>query len=801
VETIRRLVGKCFCLAVKEDISKAFSGQNYGVGCKGGVEVVAHSLRDALNEHKGSRLGLLKIDFKNAFNMVSRGHFMKMASEMFPAMSAWTQWCYGSPTMLLYDHEHKIMSESGVQQGDPLGPLYFCCGLNPLVNEIKALSPMYNKWYMDDGGIIVDVDLLKKVWKILLDRGPELGLHLNPSKCEWSWLDPERSDPCPIDGVAFVKHSEIQMLGVPLGCDEFVSNFVEKKLLGRLQSTVDKLVDFEDSQASSYLLRVSYSIVRAVHFMRTTPLHLWKDQAKKFDQMIRKAIEGILGFPMNDVTFIQVCLTPKLGGLGLRRVTEHADMAYHASWHESMKTAKEVWVAPPGMSEEHTPQSVASFDFDEKRHALLVSKAPNEREAQRLRRCAQPHANGFITAVPSEEDGRDTLLKPRVFRTAVAYRLGLPVLDKDIPCPLCKQTINIYGDHATCCTRNGDIIIRHNTLRNLIDNFASDGLLSPELEKQGILGNTTGRRPGDVTLHRWDAGGALAIDVAITSALGKSAIGRESPCEEYALTQKHGKYDKSFAETNYSFCAMVWETLGALNSEGEEVLRQIFRFAAKQLGCEFSSYCGRAWARISCCLQRSVGQAILNRIDGREFRDPLVRAEPDTFLTPIPLCSPSATRPFSAQANSAPEGQASVSLCHLLCEEKGDGTGESTRGQSESTRGQGESEGSGGTTTIEVDESEESVRKRGASGEEKGRDEAKTRASEHVTTRGEGSKMHAYTHPLLSVFVCCVEERRSMRLTRQHDMHTPNTTMVCGRGVARNTVKGSANSTLHTSHA
>jgi hypothetical protein len=205
------------------------------------------------------------------------------------------------------------------------------------------------------------------------------------------------------------------------------------------------------------------------------------------------------------------------------------------------------------------------------------------------------------------------------------------------------QTINIYGDHATCCTRNGDIIIRHNTLRNLIDNFASDGLLSPELEKLGILGNTTGRRPGDVTLHRWDAGGALAIDVAITSALSKSAIRRENPCEEYALTQKHGKYDKSFAETNYSFCAMIWETLGALNSEGEEVLRQILRFAAKQLGVEFSSYCGRAWARISCCLQRSVGQAILNRIDGREFRDPGILTEPDTFLAPIPPSSLSPT--------------------------------------------------------------------------------------------------------------------------------------------------------------
>ena len=94
--------------------------------------------------------------------------------------------------------------------------------------------------------------------------------------------------------------------------------------------------------------------------------------------------------------------------------------------------------------------------------------------------------------------------------------------------------------------------------------------------------------------------------------------GSESPCEEYARTQEHGKYDKGFVGQSYSFCAMVWETIGALNSEGEDVLHSLFRFAAKQLGREFTSYCGRAWARISCCLQRSISQEILTRIDGRE---------------------------------------------------------------------------------------------------------------------------------------------------------------------------------------
>ena len=76
--------------------------------------------------------------------------------------------------------------------------------------------------------------------------------------------------------------------------------------------------------------------------MRTTPLGQWKEQAVKFDVMIRNAIESILGLPMSDPIFAQACLTPRLGGLGLRKVVEHANLAYHASWHETQKTAQEV---------------------------------------------------------------------------------------------------------------------------------------------------------------------------------------------------------------------------------------------------------------------------------------------------------------------------------------------------------------------------------------------------------------------------------------------------------------------------
>ena len=116
--------------------------------------------------------------------------------------------------------------------------------------------------------------------------------------------------------------------------------------------------------------------------------------------------------------------------------------------------------------------------------------------------------------------------------------------------------------------------------------------------------------------ERWAEGKGLAVDVAVTSALAPTYVRMDAPCEYYAATRKHGKYDRSFVGTNYIFSAMVFETLDTINSEGEEVLRMLFRFASKRLGREFSSYCGRAWARISCNLQRSVSQAILTGTNG-----------------------------------------------------------------------------------------------------------------------------------------------------------------------------------------
>jgi hypothetical protein len=54
----------------------------------------------------------------------------------------------------------------------------------------------------------------------------------------------------------------------------------------------------------------------------------------------------------------------KIGGLGVRRVVDHAAGAFTASWHEAGKTAVEKWSLPVSCGPAHQPQNVASAALD-----------------------------------------------------------------------------------------------------------------------------------------------------------------------------------------------------------------------------------------------------------------------------------------------------------------------------------------------------------------------------------------------------------------------------------------------------
>jgi len=122
---------------------------------------------------------------------------------------------------------------------------------------------------------------------------------------------------------------EVQILGVPLGSQEFTESFVKRDLLDVAEGVMSKLIDFEDTQAAIFLLRLSFGIVRATHFMRTTPLSLWSKQAGEFDEKVSQTVFQCLGLKPTDA---QASVSTTIGGLGVRRILDHANGAFTASW-------------------------------------------------------------------------------------------------------------------------------------------------------------------------------------------------------------------------------------------------------------------------------------------------------------------------------------------------------------------------------------------------------------------------------------------------------------------------------------
>ena len=66
-------------------------------------------------------MGLLQIDFRNVFNYITRSSVLDAALKSIPALAHFVSFCYSQDIKFFFNAIH-IQNQSGVQQGDPLGP-------------------------------------------------------------------------------------------------------------------------------------------------------------------------------------------------------------------------------------------------------------------------------------------------------------------------------------------------------------------------------------------------------------------------------------------------------------------------------------------------------------------------------------------------------------------------------------------------------------------------------------------------------------------------------------------------------
>ena len=254
-----------------------------------GSEKVVHGIRNCVDQHWGDEdFAVLKVDLKNAFNLVSRQAFLDECALLFPDLLPWAFWCYGVHPVLWHPMG-RLSSESGVQQGDPLGPLLFALVLHKVISAIDAddecLDLLYQAWYMDDGVLAGKRSAVLRALSLIKELGPSLGLLVNIGKCELFCKSDVSMFPEALK-VSTVPHFEV--LGAPIRDYIFCANFFSTKRSEALK-LLTKLEDIaiKDPQVALLLLCMCGSFSKLVHLARTTSTTLIFEAMQQFDTDVR----------------------------------------------------------------------------------------------------------------------------------------------------------------------------------------------------------------------------------------------------------------------------------------------------------------------------------------------------------------------------------------------------------------------------------------------------------------------------------------------------------------------------------
>ena len=630
-ETLRRIVAKfaMSSILVKRAIEELRPLQ-CGVAVEGACETVAMALQGWVDANRSSSdWAVLQVDLRNAFNSMDRGAMLRATLQHVPELLPWVTSCYGCHSQL-FANGHRIQSEVGVQQGDPLGPLLFSLGWHQVVKALPTTLSI-NVWYLDDGHIVGDAHTLAQVVDTLALQGLHLGVQLNLSKCKvWgpSTLDPS----IPEDQFGHFRHiprvpwgpdGGLKVLGLPVeypGSSTFRAS-VLREITGKLAEACSILSHLGDPQTQHLLLRHCLDACRLIHFLRGVDCRELQDMLLQASASIKDCFGDILGKrSLNECHWQQCTLPLRLAGLGIKDPLTILPAARVAATLCFLKRGFELSfpattvVLPPdwathlvdlqsklgtsvepvaswlrdgqvrNVEENHRQQKWWSLQLQKAQAKSIVQTAPL-RDRCRLALQNMPHTTAWMNVVPNEGLG-NKMAGPN-YRLLLRWWLGMPLVEGSATeCPCCGEAMDVFGDHLVSCGKN-QLTRRHHALRDALTEVLRAHNVA--YRKEVAIGGRS--RPADVALLSFDARGPLAVDLVVHHPLAPGVTREEEKMKSSLSKAEEEKMAESEAlchANGWLFSPLGWHPWSGVGPKSWALLRRLEKFIAGDL---------QGWAR------------------------------------------------------------------------------------------------------------------------------------------------------------------------------------------------------------
>lgn len=332
-EVWARLVSMC-AMAACPNTGPSLAPLQVGVGVKGGAQVLGHAIRAGDLAHPEDVT--LQLDFKNAFNSLSREAMLSAVATRAPQLFKFAAWTYRHASSLLLPdpppNTQPLLSRSGVRQGDPCGPLFFALALQDVLESVQdSHAEVRVIAYLDDTFLQGPKAAVADAFRDLQSLSSQIGLVMQPTKST-VYCTTGANSVAVSDKLGFqVGHRGIVAAGCPIGESVFVAEQAQRSA-DKVAALVDTHMNLKLPLQDKLLLMRKSLQAKVAHFARCGQFDDIRVALVTSEQAITGAMMQIIGREESLVDMEQLRLPTNKGGLGIQCLTEYSGIVCKAGF-------------------------------------------------------------------------------------------------------------------------------------------------------------------------------------------------------------------------------------------------------------------------------------------------------------------------------------------------------------------------------------------------------------------------------------------------------------------------------------